>query len=306
MSIGILHQDLEWAEKQMQKQFLEKGVETKLYDVRTASISELAQHSAIINRVYASVANRSYFDNLKALKTLKELEERGVLCINSHTATQSDYFKDFAARKQLEAGLNTPQTKIFRSEEEARKIAEELSYPLIAKRNTGGRAVDLQKINARTELETYLKQDRSYGGDFILQEFLNSSLPYDYRVTIVGGQPLFSYTRSLLSTESDEKPWLASVTQGSKRKLCTPPKEIINVAVKGAESIGAFFDSMDIIQTNEGPAIIEHNPTPNYCALDDEVEKSQRMLEQVVDSIVSHVYTGGEIRNVTDKIRIGR
>ena len=290
VKVAILHQDIGWSEKQFQESFSKKNIEVEMYDVRTTSLDELLKYDLVINRVYASVANRNYPDNLKTLELLEELENNNVLCLNSALTTKVDYFKDYAAMMQEEAGLITPKTRIFRNAEEAKEISEELGFPLIMKRNTGGRAVDLRKIDNESELDQYLSTHKNhYGGDYILQEFLTSSLPYDYRVTIIEDQLAFAYKRSLLSVNEDEDPWLASVSKGSSRELCTLPEEVLDVALKGAKSIKAFYDSMDIIVTNEGPAIIEHNPTPNYSCTAEEIEKSEQFIDEVTEIITHYI-----------------
>ncbi len=290
VKVAILHQDLEWSEEQFKKSFSKRNIETEMYDIRKVSPKELLKYDLIINRVYASVANRNYPDNLRTLELLEELEKNETLCLNSALTTKVDYFKDYAAKMQEKAGLITPKTRIFRDTEEAEEISEELGFPLIMKRNTGGRAVDLRKLDNKLELEQYLSTHKNgYGGDYILQEFLTSSLPYDYRVTIIDNQLAFAYKRSLLSVNEDENPWLASVSKGSSRELCVPPKDVLNVALKGAKSINAFYDSMDIIVTKEGPAIIEHNPTPNYSCTPEEIEKSKQFIDEVTEIISKYI-----------------
>ena len=289
-NVAILHQDLEWAEKQFQESFSKKKINVGMHDVRTVSLDKLLKYDLVINRVYASVANRNYPDNLRTLELLEELERNDILCLNSALTTRVDYFKDYAAIMQEKAGLITPKTRIFRNAEEAKEISEELGFPLIMKRNTGGRAVDLRKIDDQRELNQYLSTHKnSYGGDYILQEFLTSSLPYDYRVTIIENQLAFAYKRSLLSVNDGENPWLASVSKGSSRESCNLPEEVLDVALKGAKSINAFYDSMDIIVTEEGPAIIEHNPTPNYSCTPEEIKKSERFIDEVTDIISQYI-----------------
>ena len=103
------------------------------------------------------------------------------------------------------------------------------------------------------------------------------------------GEVIFSYTRSLLSCNSNENPWLASVSKGSIRKICTPPQEVVDVALKGAKSVGAFYDSLDILMTMQGPVIIEHNLTPNYSSTKSQIEESKKMIAMTVDKMMSTI-----------------
>ena len=107
MRVAILHQDLEWAEQKMQGLFQERGAQATLHDVRQpidASIDALTGMDLVMNRVYASVANRNYRDNLTTLSLLAALEARGIPCLNSYATTQADYSKIHAAYLLHQAG----------------------------------------------------------------------------------------------------------------------------------------------------------------------------------------------------------
>ena len=101
MKIGILHHDLEWVEKEFKKQFSEKGIITTLHHINNTSLEKLSVENIILNRVYASVANRDYKSNIKTLNLLKSLEDSGKVCYNSFDTTAADYSK-FAAYKLME------------------------------------------------------------------------------------------------------------------------------------------------------------------------------------------------------------
>ncbi len=288
MKVVILHEDLEWAEKEMAEQLRDRGIQARLYDVRNTSVDDILDYepSFVLNRVYASVANRNYPALVLTLDLLGGLESKNVSVINSLVTTRADYFKDVAVRMDKESGLLVPTTRIFRNLDDALGITEELGYPIIAKRNTGGRAVDLAKIDNFQQLKSFVKGMKRYGGEYILQEFLHSSYPYDFRVTVINNEIAFAYNRTLVA-KGDETPWLASVSNGSKRVVCSVSTEISDVAIRAAASIGAFFDSLDLVVTSDGVAIIEHNPTPNYSAKPEDISESRHFINQALDSLVS-------------------
>ena len=93
MKIAILHHDLEDSEKKMQELLVEGGILVKMLDVREASIEDFYDVSFVLNRVYASVANRDYSSISKTLALLKALEEKNIKCLNSYLTTFYDYSK---------------------------------------------------------------------------------------------------------------------------------------------------------------------------------------------------------------------
>ena len=93
MKVVILHHDLEFAEKKMAEVFTQKGCETLLIDVRNAQLLDFEGVDLVLNRVYASVANRDHSAISKALELLQNLEEDGVYCLNSQFTSFYDYSK---------------------------------------------------------------------------------------------------------------------------------------------------------------------------------------------------------------------
>jgi len=272
MKIAIIHQDLEWAEKELQKQFQLRGVETNLYDIRETSVDDLVSYDLVLNRVYASVANRNWKDNIITLELLQSLENRGVLCLNSLHTTKVDYGKAYSASVMSKAGILTPPTILLRGEDltPALKFGLKQGYPLVVKRDMGGRGKDLVRVNNERELRQTLKHMLSsnyrsqYNAGIAIQKFLPSIKNNDCRIAIIDGKLAFAYTRTLIPSGSSGDSWLASVARGSKMYDYDPKPEEVQIALKATQAIGALFNEVDMAFTKEGIAIIENNPTPNY------------------------------------------
>ncbi|MFW9874201.1 MAG: RimK family alpha-L-glutamate ligase [Candidatus Thorarchaeota archaeon] len=271
MKIGILHHDLEWTEKELKRIIDNLGHTAKTFDVRKTSVDKIKKEDLdiMLNRVYASVGNRDYSSLQKTLEILKELEKDNLLIINSFEATQADYSKYNSFELMTKGEVSTPKTVLYNKNLDLNRIINELNgFPLIVKRDTGGRGKDLAKCDTKAELEKAIQNinnSEDYQGGIIIQEFVNSTEDNDYRIWIIGGKFLFYHERSLISLKEEEKPWLASRSLGSK--ILKPKREVAadlkEFAEKAAESIKADLDVLDVMKTKEGYLVIEHNPTPN-------------------------------------------
>lgn len=297
MNIAIIHQDLEWTETKILELFLEQDCSAKLYDIRTTEERDLAHFDLVINRVYASVANRNPDDNSKTLELLKQLENRGVCCINSYATTLADYSKSYSAKLMHENGVNTARTfKVNSSADFPRAIAftSEVNFPVILKRDMGGRAFEVMYINNVEELQVRLSKAfdpqtlNSYNHAYVVQEFIKSADNFDCRIGIVDDTCSFAYGRTLLRT-NDSPPWLASHSRGSELISYSPDSKVIDIAIRATQSIGALFNELDIALTEKGPVIIENNPTPNFI---DEPEDVKR-LEGVIHTILNKYQSFG-------------
>lgn len=272
--IAILHQDLEWTEKEFERLLQKKQIDYKLFDIRKTSLSDITSFGEnsdlkVLNRVYASVGNRDYSSLETTLNLLFDLEKKGILTINSYSGTKTDYFKNYAYSLMKKFDILTPTTLTYNGSDLDSVIDELNGLPLIVKRNSGGRAFNLAKCDSKLEVESAINTIRSsedYSGDVIIQEFLEPIESRDYRVCVFDGEILYHHGRSLISLKDSEKPWLASRSQGStilpiEKNI---DSELASFAIKAASSVNVLLDIIDITKTEKGYCVIEHNPTPNF------------------------------------------
>tara|TARA_Y100000310_G_scaffold231949_1_gene234665 strand:+ start:297 stop:1217 length:921 start_codon:yes stop_codon:yes gene_type:complete len=273
MKVGILHEKLEWTEKGLRDEFERmKGVEVELFDVRKVSTQDLVDFEAdiLLNRVYASVANRDYGNLERTLVLVRDLEDNGVPVVNSLKASMADYSKIDAFHLMKEQGVRTAETILYVDGMNLENTVNESlgGFPIIVKRNAGGRGKDLAKCFDLSEIKAAVIQiisQANYNGGVLLQEFTPPNEPRDYRVWVIGGEVLFYHGRSLITTREEEFPWLASRSLGSQVLPIETsiPKDLEVFALHAAKSIGATIDVLDVVRMDQGYSVIEHNPTPN-------------------------------------------
>lgn len=295
MKVSILHHDLESAEEVIRELFISKNVNTELIDIRDAKLSYFNGSSLVLNRVYASVANRDYPSILKTLNLLKELESNNYRCLNSYKTSLFDYNKFESFKIMKNNKVCTPETFFVDNLNGIDSFLENMPKsfvpPLIAKRNTGGRGKDVSKVDSLDELYLDLKnkfnnaEREGYKGGFIVQEFVKSLRKHDCRIGIIDGCFAFSYKRSLVSKLENESPWLSSTSNGSVEGEYNAEEDEIREALKSSKSIGADFNELDVIFTDAGPCVIENNPTPNYFVSD---AGDQKRMEEFVNVIIQN------------------
>ncbi len=290
MRIAILHQDLEYSEEMFQAEFRKHGQTADLFDVRETGAHELARYDIVLNRVYASVANRSSRDVETALDLLTTLEAMGVLCLNSHRTSMADYSKAAAVKILQRAGVATPTTLRVGDDPDRSVIAgfvRRHGYPLVMKRDMGGRGLDVRLVRDEGDLRRGLahacspEANARYHAGYILQEFVPSVTDHDCRIGVVNGHVAFAYARPLIPTADGEPAWYAGVSLGSKMvKHYRPGRDAIAAAIAATTAIGALFNEVDICLSSAGPVIIENNPTPQYTP--DGLYQLQRAVELIL------------------------
>ena len=274
MKLAILHQDLEWGEQTLSTLLNQWGYETRLINIIDAQQTDFSQFDIVLNRVYASVANRNLKDTALTLDILQQLETAGIRCINTYNSSRCDYDKYLQYKVMDEHGIPTPSTASINNNDELEAYlcnsTGTQGYPVVVKRRTGGRAVGIFKANSAQELSNYLhkhlndKSEGNYSAGYLVQTYLKSVRPYDIRIAIIAGKFAYSYSRSLVASNLNETPWIGSGELGSKVTKYEPTKAEISLALKASKATGALINEVDLLATENGLFVIENNLTPNF------------------------------------------
>lgn len=284
MRIAILHQDLESYEQAMVTLFAERGVQAQLFDVRRTTIDDLRGHDCVLNRVYASVANRNLQDVMKTLALVEQAEAEGIWCVNGLAATRADYSKTISTERMLAAGVRTPACFKVESAsdiEGAVAFMREHESPVVIKPDLGGRAVDVTLVCDEPSLVERLSECLTGPRPaWCVQQFVKSVEPFDIRVMVIDGQVDQLYGRQLVSVNG-EGPWIGSGALGSTAIELDPPQEWIDLAVRATAAIDSLINELDMVVAADGACVIENNPTPAFAML------TESRLASFADAIVA-------------------
>ena len=295
MKIAILHHDIESPEGHFAKLFREYGCDVDFFDIRDTSWEELVSYDLVFNRIYSSIAPRDFKSLVKTIEILKKLEDIGTLCVNSSFASLVDYSKYELYKALSSNGIFTPETIFINSKKNiltsVDEAIESFGFPIVAKRNCGGKSYEVYRVNSRKELIKKLKTmfsvaaKEGYKSGFILQEFIKANRSHDCRIGVVDGKFLFAYSRTFVSRDSDDK-WIASTSGGSIENNFEPTREEIELAIKAKRVTNVMYGESDVVMTDKGPCLIEINPSPSYFL--DSLDDLERM-EMIVDTLVKKI-----------------
>lgn len=296
-SLVLLHHDLEWTEERLADELRGRGLTVRLVDIRGDDIDGIKRGDVVLNRVYASVANRDYPAVVKALALIECLSGAGVRCINGYRCCRADYDKYFAYRCMSEAGIATPESTLISNGplpdmlRQIDSVASKYGYPVVLKRNTGGRSMDIVRLFGRAQIEQDVHRliekgwDSGYRGDWLLQVFLHSARSYDGRISTMSGQFVHSHRRELVPLGKGEA-WLGSASHGSECRSHDPTPEEIALAMAAGVAIEADCNEVDLLWTETGTVIVECNPTPQYFShfLPDQLDRFTDGLNRLIRS----------------------
>lgn len=255
-SIGVLHAEPREVDVRLVQQLANSGVRAHLVDVRQQS-AELVHLDCVINRVYPSTVFEQPVAVLhRTLDIVMELEQRQTLLINGYQASQADYFKSTAVQMLAAANVRTPRTIAL---DDIEDLGQPPFLPLVLKLDTGGFGRDCLRVATVEEWGAALRSMDWKLRPRIVQEFVVSAMPFDYRLTVMFGKVAFAYRRTLVDG------WLGSSDRGSLVEMCpVVPEEAASVAIGATQAVGGHINGVDIVIGESGPWVIENNLTPAF------------------------------------------
>lgn len=131
----------------------------------------------------------------------------------------------------------------------------------------------------RDHLEAVLDSLWRVGDEVVVQRWIpggESSL----RVLVVGGEVVAAARFSAGAGE-----WRSNAARGGTAEWARPRAEEADLAVAAAEVLGLGQCGVDIVQGDDGPVVLEVNPTPGFLRLEEAtgVDIARILIRHAVD-----------------------
>ena len=99
--------------------------------------------------------------------------------------------------------------------------------------------------------------------DYVIQSFITEANGVDIRVFVVGGEAIAAMKRSAPPGE-----FRANIHKGASGEAVTLPDKYTRLAIEAAAALELEIAGVDLLQTNEGPVVLEVNPSPGFEELE--------------------------------------
>ena len=99
--------------------------------------------------------------------------------------------------------------------------------------------------------------------DYVIQPFIAEANGVDLRVLVVGAEAVAAMKRSAPPGE-----FRANIHKGASGEAVTLPDEYTRLAIAAASALELEIAGVDLLQTNEGPIVLEVNPSPGFEELE--------------------------------------
>lgn len=214
-------------------------------------------HDEIIEGLDAIIPRIGASDTYHGVSVVRQFEAMGIFSVNSSEGISycSDKWTTFQILVQNKVPV--PKTMLASYLEAAEQLKTFENKPIIIKllEGTHGEGVILAEKpqNALATIETL----NAAGVRFLLQEYIEESNGADIRAIVVDGVVVAAMKRQCKTGE-----FRSNLHRGGSSTAIKLTSEEEKIAIKAAKAMRLGFCGVDILQSKNGPLVLEINSTP--------------------------------------------
>lgn len=219
--------------------------------------SRMAEFDALFIRETTAVNHHTYRFARRALA-------EGLVVIDDPESILRCSNKVYLAELLDRYKIRTPKTLILHGDN-VEQVGQNLGFPCVIKQPDGAFSNGVTKVETPQELSKILPDLLDKSDLLIAQEFVHT--PYDWRICVFDGQPLFAckYYMARKHWQIYERLENGKTLSGRSETLPVElaPKKVVRTAVKAAGLIGKGLYGVDIKEKDGECFVIEVNDNPS-------------------------------------------
>lgn len=191
---------------------------------------------------------------------LGRFEAAGGVVINPARAIEAAVDKFLTSAKLQAAGIRTPRTFTCQTAEQAMAAFEQLGGRVVVKPLFGSEGRGITRLDDEALALRAFKMLAQLGAVLYVQEFIEHE-GYDLRLLLIG-------SRVLAMRRCNPLDWRTNVSRGATTEAFEPTDEMVAIARRAAEAVGAPLAGVDLLPAHDGTLYcIEVNAVPGWKAL---------------------------------------
>jgi ribosomal protein S6--L-glutamate ligase len=231
---------------------------------------EVGGFDVVIPRIGASITDYG-------LAVLGFFERHGIPSVNSGAAIARARDKLRALQTLSAHDVGIPRTVMMREPKAVRAAVDAVGgTPVIIKLLQGTQGVGVMIAESPESVESTLDTLWGLGQNIILQEFIAESRGRDLRALVVGGKLVAAMRRTARAGE-----FRSNLHRGGAGMRVELDQAAARTALDAARIIGLDVAGVDILESKEGPRVIEVNSSPGLRGIERaaEVDVAARIIE---------------------------
>ena len=242
MQLSIIYDKLRFEEKALYDDAVKKGVNTRLLDAKSVSISTEFND----NQYFGDIFLQRCISHFRGLYITSCLEFLGYPVINKYEVSEICGNKLRTSLILAKSKVAGPKTYLCFNSDSFKVLIDKLGYPIVLKPIVGswGRGVFPVRNEeiANMLIETREENDSPFSRIYYVQEMIKRP-PRDIRCIVVGDQIVTAIYRYSADNE-----WRTNVARGGHTVLAPLTNELEEIVLNASKAVGGGILGVDVME----------------------------------------------------------
>lgn len=224
---------------------------------------ELPKYDAVIPRIGASIT-------FYGTSVVRQFEMMGTFVVNESVAISRSRDKLRSMQLLSRKGVGLPRTGFAHSPDSVRDLIKNVGgAPLVIKLLEGTQGIGVVLADTTKSAEAIIEAFMGLDANILVQEFIAEAGGADIRCFVVGGKVVAAMKR-----QAAEGEFRSNLHRGGQAELFKLSAAERATAVNAAKVMGLNLCGVDILQSNNGPVVMEVNSSPGLEGIEQATNKN--------------------------------
>lgn len=223
---------------------------------------QLPKYDAVIPRIGASIT-------FYGTATVRQFEMMGTFCVNESVAISRARDKLRSLQLLSRKGVGLPRTGFAHSPDNVKDLLKNIGgAPVVIKLLEGTQGIGVVLADTNKAAESIIDAFMGLKANILVQEFVKEASGADIRCLVIGDRVVAAMKRTAQTGE-----FRSNLHRGGTAEVIKLSKQERATALKAAKIMGLNFCGVDILQSNNGPVVMEVNSSPGLEGIEGATKK---------------------------------
>lgn len=234
---------------------------------------ELPKYDAVIPRIGASIT-------FYGTSVVRQFEMMGTFVVNESVAISRSRDKLRSLQLLSRKGIGLPRTGFASKPDKVDDVIKNVGgAPVVIKLLEGTQGIGVVLAETKKAAESIIEAFMGLKANILVQEYIKEAGGADIRCLVVGGKVIAAMKR-----QSAEGEFRSNLHRGGTATLVKLSPAERKTAVDAAKAMGLNMCGVDILQSNNGPVVMEVNSSPGLEGIEDATNKDvAKMVIQFIE-----------------------
>ena len=223
---------------------------------------ELPLYDAIIPRIGASIT-------FYGTAVVRQFEMMGTFSVNESVAISRSRDKLRSLQLLSRRGVGLPRTGFANKPDNVKDLINNVGgAPVVIKLLEGTQGIGVVLAETRKSAESIVEAFMGLKANILVQEFIKEAGGADLRCFVVGGKVVAAMKR-----QGAEGEFRSNLHRGGSASLIKLSKDERATAILAAKVMGLNVCGVDLLQSSDGPVVMEVNSSPGLEGIEKATDK---------------------------------